>query len=431
MARRIADVIVVGAGVAGLSVAAELSRRGLTVILLEARERLGGRVHTERPRGWREPVELGAQFVHEGNEAFCGFLRQHGIRTVTAPGRHWRLADGVWAPVDITRRVAAVTAQIPERTPASFAGFLRRRGKKLDPVDREMAVGFVEEFNGAPLADMSAAAVAGATLDDDGQYIVPDGYDRFVYALASTIHLPRTRIFLEAPVKRIAWAKREVRVQTARRTFVAAAAVITVPAGVLQAGPGKAGGIAFAPDIPGVLKRVRGIGIGHVIRLSFRFDRRQWPRLFPPALREAAAGGFGFLHTQTDGVPVWWSLSQEPTLTGWAGGPRAEQLARRNDAALAKIALDSAAACFGQPRNAFAAALRGVVTHNWSRDPYSRGGYSYIRVGNDDAAREFRQPVKDTLFFAGEATAEGDEVGTVHGAYASGLRVASEVCAAV
>ena len=70
-------------------------------------------------------------------------------------------------------------------------------------------------------------------------------------------------------------------------------------------------------------------------------------------------------------------------------------------------------------------------THNWSRDPFSRGAYSFIVAGQENAAEKLRQPVQDTLFFAGEATADGEEIGTVHGALASGLRAAEEAGAAL
>src|SRR5262245_66518625 len=85
------DVIIIGGGVAGLAAAAEVGRRGYTVSLLEARDRLGGRVFTIRPRGWRTPVELGAEFVHEGNEAIWRRLRRHALRTRPVPPRHWFL----------------------------------------------------------------------------------------------------------------------------------------------------------------------------------------------------------------------------------------------------------------------------------------------------------------------------------------------------
>src|SRR5262245_47822524 len=83
------DVIIIGGGVAGLAAAAEVGRRGYTVSLLEARDRLGGRVFTIRPRGWRAPVELGAEFVHEGNAAFWRRLRRHRLRARHVPPRHW------------------------------------------------------------------------------------------------------------------------------------------------------------------------------------------------------------------------------------------------------------------------------------------------------------------------------------------------------
>ncbi|WP_158277330.1 NAD(P)/FAD-dependent oxidoreductase [Opitutus sp. ER46] len=424
MQTRKTDVVVIGGGVAGLAAAGELRRRGYRVQLLEARDRLGGRIWTERRAGWPEPVEKGAQFVHAGNDALWDVLRRHRIRVQRVPERHWRKEGKSLVPVaDMRTRVAAVTERIEPRRMRrwSFAGFLRRAGQDVDPVDRELAVGFVEGFEAAPCEEMSAAAVAGETLDDNEQFIVPGGYDQLVAALVKELAALAVNVQLRVPCRRVTWRAGRVQVETADTAWEARAAVVAVPVGVLR----RRGGLAFSPVLRARERALAAIGPGQVVRLSVRLDGRRVRRLVPAAL-----GGrprFGFIHSLEDGVPVWWSLTDAPVVTGWVGGPGASALTRRTPAEIRRAALATLARLWGVTVGELRAAVQDVVTHNWTEDPYSRGAYSFVRAGHDGAGAQLAEPVRDTLFFAGEATAEGEAIGTVHGALASGLRAAGEV----
>jgi monoamine oxidase len=133
------------------------------------------------------------------------------------------------------------------------------------------------------------------------------------------------------------------------------------------------------------------------------------------------------VHSRKGGIPVWWSLTDDPLITGWVGGPSAQMLAERSKAAIRKVTLDSLSEVLAVSRDSLVRAVRDIAFHNWSRDPFSRGAYSFTVAGHDDESQRLREPVQDTLFFAGEATADGEEVGTVHGALASGIRAANEV----
>jgi hypothetical protein len=169
------------------------------------------------------------------------------------------------------------------------------------------------------------------------------------------------------------------------------------------------------------------MGMGHVIRITLRFAPSAWQRLVPAKLRRATRRGFGFIHSRINGIPVWWNLRPGPMITGWAGGPAALRLADRPASEVRRQAITSLAQVWQVPRRTLARAAADFVTHNWSRDPFSRGAYSFTAAGADDAAERLRQPIRDTLFFAGEATADGAEVGTVHGAFSSGRRAAKEI----
>lgn len=429
MGKFISDVVVVGGGVAGLAAAGTLARRGFSVTLLEARGRLGGRIFTDRRKDWTGPVELGAEFVHEGNPALWRIFRGRGLKARPASTVHW-LFDGarIQKIEDLARRVENVTKQISPRKMRgwSFADFLRRKGADLKPKDCTLAADFVRGFQAAPTEKMSAMAMKDETLDTGGQFTVPAGYDRLVDVLATEAARAGVSLVLRAPVRRIDWGRGGAAVRAARQTFMAEAAVLTVPLGVLQAKPPQRGALQFHPPLGRKKAVISRMEVGHVIRLTFRFKPEHWPVIVPAHLQRMRKG-FGFVHSRLAGVPTWWSLSAARTITGWAGGPAALRLARKSDRAICETALSSLSQLLGTPRSVLYRAMMDFASHNWSRDPFSRGAYSFIAAGREAASAELRQPLEDTLFFAGEATADEAEIGTVHGALTSGLRAADEV----
>jgi monoamine oxidase len=137
-----------------------------------------------------------------------------------------------------------------------------------------------------------------------------------------------------------------------------------------------------------------------------------------------------FLHDREGDFPTWWTASpwRVPVITAWAGGPRAEALRELDETALVDRALASATRTLAVPRPRLEELLESWRVHDWRRDPYSRGAYSYVGVGGLPAQRALARPCEGTLFFAGETT-EPTEMGTVSGAIASGQRAARQVLA--
>ncbi len=426
------DVLVIGGGVAGLAAAGSLARHGHSVTVLEARDRLGGRVQTLRPKRWGAPVEVGAEFLHTGNDAIWELLRKGRIRTRLVPAGHWLFTSRGIEPIDnIDRQLKRVTARIQPRRMRgwSFADFLRDKAGELPGRDAALAAEFVEGFQAAEPEKMSAVAVQGETLDPCEQFMLPGGYSSVPAALAGEARRAGARIRLEMPVKEILWKAGRVRVRAGGRVFVARAGVVTLPLGVLAAPVTQTGAVRFTPRLRDKEKVIARMEVGHVIRITLRFDVRRWGDIVPPVLRPR--GGFGFLHSRCDGVPTWWSLGKSPVLTGWCGGPAAQSLTRRLPNTIRDRAIATLAQIFGVTEATLHDALLDYATHNWSRDPFSRGAYSYIAAGQEDASAQLRTPIESTLFFAGEATADGEETGTVHGALTSGLRAADEVARAL
>lgn len=428
------DVIVIGGGAAGLAAAGELGHDGFSVTLLEARNRLGGRILTLHRNGWNAPVELGPEFIHSGNDALWRIVRRHRLRLRRVPPRHWLYREEQLKKIDdVAASIERVTKRIdPKRMRGwSFADFMRGKAQAFDADDRNLATGFVEGFQAAPARRMSAAAIADETLDDDEQFVIPHGYDRLLAALESEIPRDRVTVRCGLTVKRVTWKRGNVQVRAGGKSFTARALVVTLPLGVWQATPSVRGAVEFDPPLRKKRTIAAKMGVGQVIRLQIRFDARRWETLLPDPLCAARRGGFGFIHSRMEGVPVWWALSSEPLLTGWAGGPAAAALVTHSKQNIFDRALASLARILSLPTVKLRGAIIDWQMHNWSRDPFSRGAYSFIAAGHENAAERFRKAVQDTLFFAGEATAGGGEAGTVHGALASGLRAAKEVKAAL
>ncbi len=437
------DVIVIGGGVAGLAAARQLARSGLRVIVLEARPRLGGRILTRHPEGWAQPVELGAQFIHVGNPALWRAIRQARLKVRRVPNRHWLSRAGELKAIpDLDERLACVTRQITPRRAGelSFGAYFRRYPAAVPREDWRLARSFVEGFEAAPMDRISARSLAGATMDERHQYTLAEGYRGLVDALARDCAEYGVRVRTNTVVQSVQWRHARVEI-TCRRTrasgpdhYAARAVIVTLPLAVLQARRGP-GAVRFLPPLRRHQQWIDRMEVGHVVRMVARFRPQAWRRLAAAVGKVSQAGagyahppgekrGFGFLHSLVGGMPVWWSLSDEPVLVGWAGGPAARALLKLSRAARQRRALRSLAEILRLPPTALRHAVADWQDHDWTHDPFSRGAYSFVAAGADDIAKKLRAPVGDTIFFAGEATAEGEETGTVHGALGSGIRAA-------
>jgi monoamine oxidase len=204
----------------------------------------------------------------------------------------------------------------------------------------------------------------------------------------------------------------------------APAVIITLPLGILQAGT-----VRFAPPLRAKQKIIRRLGWGQVARVTLRFDAEFWgSAMVPSELRRRGRARFGFFTVGEEDFPTWWAPAPgKPLLVGWAGGPRTAVLARLTPAQQVDRALRSLAAGWNKPVTHLRRHLRSSWTHNWAKDLFARGAYSYAVAGFEAGPARLARPVAQTLFFAGEATAE--ELGTVHGALASGVRAAEEILA--
>ena len=409
-----AEVVVVGAGAAGLAAADRLSRAGRDVLVLEARERVGGRCFTRRMAGLDMPVELGAEFIHGEARTTHRLLRAAGVRAVESgreqralEGGRLRRADG-FAEAQRAVRGAVLDEDI------SFKRFLDARN--LPAKTKALATLMVQGFDAADPAKVSARSIIdewgeGGELGDS-QPRPQAGYGPVFDWLARSLVARGVSIRLQRAVQRIEWRRGAVLV---RGRFLgepfavrARRVVVTLPLGILQEKN------RFFPAISAKNEALKQLASGPVIRVAMRFDRQFWASRAP---------GVSFFHNPKAPFPTFWTPlpMRVPLLTAWAGGPRAERLTGASERKLIGHALASVRSIFRdapEPAQAY--------VQDWAQDPFARLGYSYVLVGGESGRAELARPVADTLFFAGEAT-EAEEPGTVAGALKSGARAAREI----
>lgn len=423
------DVVVIGAGAAGLLAARELGRRGVSVALLEARDRIGGRIDTRRLPGLHAPVELGAEFIHGRPEITLGLLLEAAIEPTEAAseqaefkgGALRRSADGRF------EAVSALLGRVDPHAPdESLDSFLRRMAS-VDGDVASYARMMVEGFDAADPAEVSVQSLAvewsGAASINEGSLRLPTGYATLVEHLAHALAPASVHLARHTRVERVSWSDRGVVIdahtngQTQR--YEATRAIITVPIGVLQRDA-----IAFDPPLPArTIDACASLAMGPVVKIAMHFDTRFWEHARGGAFADVAF----FQSLETPFHAIWTPMPQRvPLLVAWAGGAQTYRFGEQTDEEKLASALASIAAIFGMHPTDVRAHLVTAVQHDWQRDPFAYGAYSYAKVGADGARRRLAEPV-GPLHFAGEATAPTAEAGTVAGALLSGLRAAEEV----
>lgn len=419
-----ADVLIIGAGVAGLTAAQELSRAGLRVLLLEARDRVGGRILTDHSNSY--PVELGAEFIHGKPKEIFELVKHTRLpvkelewNVLRRRGNRWHDAWEAMSGMD--KLLEKMSARQPDR---SFQQFLD--SVEADPAVKEQAAKFVEGFHAADPRRVSvhwliASNEAEQKIDGDHQFRFPSGYDSLVKAISGRVEWKSCEVRLNTHIKEIQWRPGEALVKSSSGAeYRAPRVIVTVPLGVL-----KSGGIRFFPELREKQKTLECLEMGPVVRVSLCFRDKFWEAM--PPFKDVS-----FIFTDDPRFPTWWTSNPLPfpILTGWAAGRYARNLAQLNHDQVINGALESLADIFEMEITRLHGLLQRGFTYDWDGDPFSCGAYSYAAVGGNEAARDLAAPLANTLLFAGEATNSDGHNGTVHGAIATGKRAAKEVLAA-
>jgi len=438
------DIVILGAGAAGLAAAVELSRAGKHVMLLEARDRIGGRMFTRHDLS--APIELGAEFIHGLSPEIFGPLLEHGIAIEEVQGQSWCQRNGELCSCEFFEDTDKILAAMRDDGPdESFATWIERNfpNRENDPRLTEAksnALRFVVGFNAAEANLVSVHwlvhnARADKHIQGERAFRMAGGYATLIGLLAKQLQSQNAAILLNTIAESVQWSRDNVRV-TARqddgvREFTAQRALITLPLGVLQARPGETGAVRFNPGLPAqkhdALSRLM---MGKALRVTLRFRERSWENIHPANCKDPLAN-LGFLFSEDERFPTWWTHGPQAAsiVTGWAPAHYAEKLSGESEFVLLNESLESLSLSliFRVDKAELEKQVEAFYCHDWQTDPFSRGAYSYSGVGGEGAQAVLGAPVDDTLFFAGEATDVTGNNGTVHGAIASGKRAAQEI----
>jgi monoamine oxidase len=442
------DVIIVGAGAAGLTAAAQLSSAGLSVTIVEARDRIGGRIFTLRDAKYNAPVELGAEFIHGLPPETLTLLNRRQVHIRELDGDNWCFVGGKLGTCDFFSDVEKILGKLDDRKPdQSFLDFLEECCPSADTSDRqrqkrEWALGYVSGFNAADPALVGVHWLvkgmrAEEEIEGDRAFRAEHGYVALIDFFQEQLTTTGVSVLKNTIVEEIRWnpgrAELTLRGPDGASVIFAPRVLITVPLGVLQAQSGEKGAIRFTPDLP-VQKQsaIRNVIMGKAARVVLRFRECFWKDLPLGSEPSKKMDGMSFLFSHDDSFPTWWTTLPEklPFLVGWAPFRAAEKLAGKEQSFAVEQSLATLHRLLEVSRRELEGLLEYAYFHDWQNDPFSRGAYSYGKVGGDGMNVALARPIDNTLFFAGEATDVSGHNGTVHGAIASGNRAAAEILSA-
>ncbi|HEU4553620.1 MAG TPA: NAD(P)/FAD-dependent oxidoreductase [Chitinophaga sp.] len=417
-----ADVIIIGAGAAGLMAGRELTKAGKKVLLLEARDHIGGRIYQH----------TGAEFIHGDLPVTLQLLREAGISFHAVEGTMLQSLSGQLMPVadlSIPHWPLFVKQLKALETDVSLQDFLAQHFSAAEYADlRDTVIRYASGYDTANPADASMLAMREEWLSEHEapQYRISGGYDRLTAFLATGITNSGGSIELSAVAQHIHWQPHTVKVTTAAgRQYTARQALITVPLGVLQAVPPAPGSLQYFPPLPAQQAAIQQMGMGGIIKILLQFSNAFWEH---QTIHGKSGQDITLIFSQ-EAVPTWWTQYPEKStlLTGWLGGPPARALKDAPQETILQMAITSLSNIFNRPVNELQALLVKPHIVNWTNDPYTRGSYSYPTIHTKTALPVLTTPVANTLFFAGEGLYEGALMGTVEAALVNAMDVVKKM----
>lgn len=415
------NIMVIGAGIAGLAAARTLTDQGFKVTLLEGRQRIGGRIHTSHV--WPEyPMDLGASWIHgqklnpitelanaaqakrvatsyESSELYIDTrLKQLGVQGTNETALE-KLVDKALEQAanldtDISLKAAVERVVTQPLSPAYQA-----------QLNFYLNSTYEQEYSGAT-RELSAQ-----TLDDNEEFngadvLFPQGYEQIPNYLSQGLDLRLGQI-----VSKITYNETGVTIKTQDQTYKADYTIITVPLGVL-----KRKTIQFNPPLPPAKQAaIQRLGMGLLNKAYLRFNKVFWPK---------DIDWLEYLSPDAGRWVEWVSFAKlgAPILLGFNAADRARELESWSDQALIADAIQALKAMFG---NAIPQPVSTQITR-WTQDPFAYGSYSFNAVGSTNQDRRALANKNGRLYWAGEA-AQSDYPGTVHGAYLSGITAAKSL----
>jgi monoamine oxidase len=401
------SVVVVGGGAAGVAAARRLHDLSVDVLLVEARDRLGGRAWTRDNLGY--PLDLGCGWLHSADHNEWRLIAQEQGFAVDRTPPPWskpslnfksgEQSEFGRAMNELFARLDAFPDDAPD-VPASR--FVDANGHWFGLMNAVSTYISGVELDGVSARDLSRYADTGV------DWRIREGYGRLIKAYGSD--LP---VRFECPVQRIDHTGRKLRLETPHGVLVANVGIIALPASLLAAGD-----ISFDPSLNGKREAAAGLPLGLADKLYLS--------LADPEDFEIDSRSFGRTDTPATGAYHFRPLDR-PVIEAYFAGKLARELEESGEAAFFDFALSELTGLFGR---SFARRVKPVGLHMWGKDPFARGSYSYAVPGKSDCRGELAEPVDGRLFFAGEACSRHD-FSTAHGAYRTGIRAAEQAAAAL
>ncbi len=409
------DVVIIGAGMAGLTAARALTGGGLDVVVLEAGDRVGGRVWSIRDLG-DQPVEAGAEFIHGAGAATWGDVRAAGLRTVATPYLWTWMNLGnktKWLPIHLANPdvwksfgLALTLRNPPDVSAAELLEAKGYKGRSRELAGLMLTAHLPGSIDEVGVAGLEADGVL--HLESGVNHRIVSGYDLLPEYLATGLDIRFGR-----RVDTIKYSDAGVEVVTSDGTTVSATAgITTLPHGVLTRG-----GITFDPPLPTAkTDALTRIASGAVTKVLMHFDDSFWPE---HATQVVCGEG---------PVTLYWPTSYRtkgsPVLSAYSTGPRAKILSDAGPDRALEIVLDDIERVFpgSRPRS------RLIESRfiDWMTDPNALGGYTFLTPGGVGARAQLAAPT-GALMWAGSATEWKPVAATVEAAYLSGLRSARQI----
>ncbi len=415
------DIVIIGAGAAGLIAARELAQAGKKVAVLEARGRTGGRIYPLPEEEFGYPAQGGAEFLHGDAPISKEILKAAGA-TVEHAGDWWSVLDGEpraneWVTPHeaiLESKLKALKHDMP--VAKFFDEYLagERYADLRDHIFRR-----IEGYDAADPARFSAFALREEVLGEGswGQLNIKQGYGLLVRLLEAQCAKNGAEISCNKEVKLVECAGEGVSIRCADGSVLGASqALVTVPLPMLQH-------IQFTPALPRKMEAAQQIGFGPVIKILLRFKSKWWAHARGRNLERM------FFMFSDEAIPTWWTQYPEPhaTLTGWVAGPRAQALSKLSEAVVLDRALLSLSNIFKVGVDELRGEMLVSRVIDWAADSFARGAYSYPTPESKAAIEELLQPVDGKLFFAGEGVYRGEATGTVEAALSSGKAAAERI----
>lgn len=417
-----ADVIIVGAGASGIACAQQLSLQGIDFKLLEARPRLGGRIYSLVEQNMPMGIELGAEFIHGAPKRILELFQRLHFSFYDVTDEHYFLQNKKLVKIpDYWEKIEKVLANLKtdRANDRSLVEFIR--SQKIKPEIRKNFITYIEGFHAADprlVGEKALAAVKDVhddTLNGLQLFRPLNRYDQLITKIADCF-IEQDRIHLSTVLKKISWKKNDVTLTCAEgpakviKTYSCKKLILTLPIAVLQSEA-----IEWNKWPKDLRESLFSVNMGHVQKLVFHFRERFWENLSEKPQ--------SFYHCGPEYYfPTWWNKQpmRAPYLIAWQGGPKALQMSTWSDEEKLNIALKTLSQITRKSFTFLNSQIVSWFSHNWTKDPFARGAYSYVAIDGSNRAKRLKKPFEDTIYIIGEGTALDSSRGTVHGAFETG-----------